>query len=93
VAAGDTETFVTLNNDFHAALAGIAGNAVLAELSAIVGRRARWYYRLVAPLREHESCAEHLAMVEAVESGDVEQAAKVARGHVERTRNAYHPPA
>jgi DNA-binding GntR family transcriptional regulator len=92
-AAGDTESFVTLNNDFHAALAGIAGNAVLAELSAIVGRRARWYYRLVAPLRERESCAEHLTMVEAVESGDGEQAAKVARSHVERTRNAYHRPA
>ncbi len=93
VASGDTERFVTLNNSFHAALADIAGNAVLAELSAIVGRRARWYYRLVAPLREHESCVEHLAMVEAIEAGDGEQAAKVARSHVERTRNAYHRPA
>src|SRR5215470_8606271 len=93
VAAGESESFVTLNNSFHAAIAEIAGNAVLAELSAVVGRRARWYYRLVAPVREHESCAEHLAMVEAVESGDGEQAAKVARSHVERTRNAYHRPA
>jgi DNA-binding GntR family transcriptional regulator len=93
VASGDTDSFVTLNNDFHAALADVAGNAVLAELSAIVSRRVRWYYRLVAPLREHESCAEHLAMVEAVESGDGEQAAKVARSHVERTRKAYHRPA
>ena len=93
VAAGDTERFVSLNNSFHAALAEVGGNAVLAELSAIVGRRARWYYRLVAPLREHESCAEHLAMVEAIEAGDDDQAAKVARGHVERTRNAYHRPA
>src|SRR6516225_3348810 len=49
--------------------------------------------RLVAPLRERESCAEHLAMVEAVQSGDGGQAAKVARSHVERTRNAYHRPA
>jgi DNA-binding GntR family transcriptional regulator len=90
VAAGDTERFVSLNNSFHAALAEIAGNAVLAELSAIVGRRSRWYYRLVAPMREHESSAEHMSMVEAIEAGDGEQAAKVARGHVERTRNAYH---
>jgi DNA-binding GntR family transcriptional regulator len=90
VAAGDTERFVSLNNSFHAALAEIAGNAVLAELSAIVGRRSRWYYRLVAPMREHESSAEHLAMVEAIEAGDGDHAAKVARGHVERTRNAYH---
>jgi DNA-binding GntR family transcriptional regulator len=92
VAAGDTERFVTLNNTFHAALADIAGNAVLAELSAIVGRRSRWYYRLVAPQREHESCVEHLDMVGAIESGDADQAAKVARSHVERTRNAYHRP-
>jgi DNA-binding GntR family transcriptional regulator len=90
VAAGNTERFVTLNNSFHATLAEIAGNAVLAELSAIVGRRSRWYYRLVAPLREHDSCAEHQDMVEAIEAGDADQAAKVARGHVERTRNAYH---
>ena len=92
VAAGDTERFVSLNNTFHAALADIGGNAVLAELSAIVGRRSRWYYRLVAPMREHESCAEHLAMVEAIEAGDGGQAAKVARAHVERTRKAYHHP-
>jgi len=93
VAAGDTERFVSLNNSFHAALAEVGGNAVLAELSAIVGRRARWYYRLVAPMREHESCAEHLAMVDAIEAADGDQAAKVARSHVERTRTAYHRPA
>ena len=92
VESGDTERFVTVNTNFHDALAEIAGNAVLAELSAIVGRRARWYYRLVAPLRGHESCAEHTAMVDAIEAGDGDQAAKVARDHVERTRKAYHRP-
>lgn len=93
VRAGDTARFVTVNNEFHAALAQIAGNAVLADLSAIVGRRTRWYYRLVAPRREHDSCAEHADMVEAIEVGDEERAAKVARGHIERTRTAYHRPA
>ena len=92
-AEGIVRDLPRLRQDFHAALADVAGNAVLAELSAIVGRRARWYYRLVAPVREHESCAEHLAMVDAVESGDSEQAAKAARSHVERTRKAYHRPA
>jgi DNA-binding GntR family transcriptional regulator len=92
VGAGDTGRFVAVNNEFHAELAAIAGNAVLAELSEIVGRRSRWYYRLVAPLREHESCAEHLDMVEAVAAGDEERAASVARGHIERTRTAYHRP-
>src|SRR5262245_43983214 len=45
VSAGDTARFVAVNNEFHATLAEIAGNAVLAELSQIVSRRARWYYR------------------------------------------------
>jgi DNA-binding GntR family transcriptional regulator len=93
VKAGATELFVALNNEFHAALAEIAGNSVLAELGEIVGRRARWYYRLVAPLREHESCAEHLDMVDAIAAADEERTTAVARGHIERTRTAYHRPA
>jgi DNA-binding FadR family transcriptional regulator len=31
-------------------------------------------------------------MVDAIDAGDAEQAAKVARDHVERTRTAYHRP-
>jgi DNA-binding GntR family transcriptional regulator len=42
IEAGDTERFVAVNNQFHAALAELAGNAVLAELAGIVGRRVRW---------------------------------------------------
>ncbi len=93
ISAGDTGLFVAVNNDFHAELAKIAGNVVLAELSDIVGRRARWYYRIVAPMRGPESCAEHRDMVGALESRDEERAAKFARRHVERTRTAYHRPA
>jgi DNA-binding GntR family transcriptional regulator len=93
VEAGDIVRFVSVNNEFHAELARMAGNAVLAELAAIVGRRVRWYYRLVAPLRGHESCAEHLDLVEAIECGDGERAALIARKHTERTRTAYHRPA
>jgi DNA-binding GntR family transcriptional regulator len=92
VQAGDTLRFVALNSQFHAELARMAGNAVLAELAGIVGRRVRWYYRLVAPLRGHESCAEHLDMVAALEAGDAERAAEIARQHTERTRAAYHRP-
>ncbi|HEY1320422.1 MAG TPA: GntR family transcriptional regulator [Streptosporangiaceae bacterium] len=92
VKAGDTERFVALNNEFHAALAAVAGNSVLAELGEIVGRRARWYYRLVAPAREHDSAAEHLDLLDAIETADVERAAEVASKHIERTRTAYHRP-
>ncbi|MBO0822314.1 MAG: GntR family transcriptional regulator [Actinobacteria bacterium] len=92
VEAGDTERFVALNNQFHAALAKLAGNAALAELAGIVGRRVRWYYRMVAPMRGPESSAEHLELVEAIAAGDEDRAAKAAREHTERTRSAYHHP-
>jgi DNA-binding GntR family transcriptional regulator len=81
-----------VNTDFHAELARLAGNAVLAELADIVGRRVRWYYRQVAPVRGHESCAEHRDMVEAIAAGDAERASSIARKHTERTRAAYHRP-
>jgi DNA-binding GntR family transcriptional regulator len=89
IEAGDTERFVAVNNQFHAALAELACNAVLAELA---GRRVRWYYRLVAPARGAESCAEHLEITEAIAAGDEERAAMAAREHTERTRSAYHRP-
>jgi DNA-binding GntR family transcriptional regulator len=93
IDAGDMEAFITANNQFHAALADLAGNAVLAELAGIVGRRVRWYYRLVAPVRGPESCAEHFQLIDAIEAGDEEAAAKAAHSHTERTRTAYHRPA
>src|SRR5215468_7439861 len=92
IEAGDTERFIAVNNQFHAALAELAGNAVLAELAGIVGRRVRWYYRLVASVRGAESCAEHLEITEAIAAGDEERAAMAAREHTERTRSAYHRP-
>jgi DNA-binding GntR family transcriptional regulator len=91
VDGGDLERTVSANNSFHAAVAEVAGNKVLTELSEIVARRVRWYYRQVAPTRGHESWSEHAALVEAIEAGDEDKAAAVARAHTERTRLAYHP--
>jgi len=92
VESGDVAATVAANNDFHAAVAAIAGNVVLAELSEIVGRRVRWYYRQVAPARGHESWSEHAELVAAIEEGDEDRAAALARVHTERTRTAYHLP-
>ena len=92
VASGETERVVAANNEFHAMLARVAGNAVLADLARIVSRRVRWYYRQVAPLRGHKSWAEHRDLIDAVEAGDEERAAEIARKHTEGTRSAYHQP-
>ena len=90
--ADDFGTAVTANNAFHAEIAAIGGNAVLAELADIVGRRVQWYYRMVAPARGHGSWAEHAEMIDAIEAGEPERAQALARKHTERTRQAYHQP-
>jgi len=91
-AAAETDDLsraVAANNAFHAEVAAIAGNSVLADLAGIVGRRVRWYYRLVAPARSHGSWAEHAELMDAIVTGDEERAVLVARKHTERTRTAY----
>ena len=88
--AGDFGAAVAANNAFHAEVAAVGGNAVLAELADIVGRRVQWYYRMVAPERGHGSWTEHAEMIEAIESGHAERAQALARKHTERTRLAYH---
>lgn len=94
-AAAEADDFgaaVAANNAFHAEIAVIGGNATLAELADIVGRRVQWYYRMVAPARGHGSWTEHAEMIDAIEAGDPERAQALARKHTERTRQAYHRP-
>ena len=90
--AGDFGAAVAANNAFHAEIAVIGGNATLAELADIVGRRVQWYYRMVAPARGHGSWSEHAEMIEAIEARDPDRAQALARRHTERTRQAYHQP-
>jgi DNA-binding GntR family transcriptional regulator len=91
--SGDVGRVVAANSALHAEIAALAGNDVLADLAGIVSRRMRWYYRLVAPNRGHESWTEHQQLIEAIEAGDEVGAAAIARTHNERTRTAYHRPA
>ncbi len=90
--AGDFAAAVTVNNTFHAEIAILCSNTVLAELAHIVGRRVQWYYRMVAPERGHGSWDEHTELIEAIGAGDPDLAQEVARKHTERTREAYHRP-
>lgn len=90
--AGDFGRAVAANNAFHAEIAVMGGNAVLAELADIVGRRVQWYYRMVAPERGHGSWAEHAELIDVIEAGDPVRAQALARKHTERTRQAYHRP-
>ena len=88
--ANDLTLAVAANNTFHAQVALIAGNAVLADLAGVVGRRVQWYYRLVAPARGQGSWAEHRQFIDAIEAGDQALAQRLAGEHTERTRDAFH---
>jgi DNA-binding GntR family transcriptional regulator len=88
--AADLSHAVAANNAFHAEVAVVAGNAVLADLAGTVSRRVQWYYRLVAPVRGHGSWTEHAELIDAIEAHDTERAQTLARKHTERTRTAYH---
>ncbi|MGH3327565.1 MAG: GntR family transcriptional regulator [Streptomycetales bacterium] len=88
--AGDVERVVGLNARFHAYVTQMSGNAVLAELIALVERRVRWYYTPIARFRGRESWAEHAELIEAFAGGNGEDAGTIMRRHTEHTRVAYH---
>jgi DNA-binding GntR family transcriptional regulator len=90
LARGDEEELVRLNSKFHAGIAEIADNEILAGIIARLDKRIRWYFVPVVRSRGEESWKEHRAIVEAIEAGDPEAAADAMRQHAELTQAAYH---
>jgi len=87
--ADDVEAMVGANADLHVAITELSGNAPLAELTAQVDRRVRWYYNPVARKRGSRSWDEHKQIIDAIESGDPDEAASRMRAHTETTRESY----
>jgi len=90
VADDDVDAVVAANAELHAAIVALAGNTVLAELTAQVDRRVRWYYTPVARQRGRRSWIEHERLIDAIAAHDGEKAAQVMREHTEHTRRSYH---
>jgi DNA-binding GntR family transcriptional regulator len=90
LAAGDHKDLVRLNSAFHAQVAALAGNRVLAEMVARLDKRIRWYFVEVARSRGKASWKEHDELIDAIEAGDPQRAAATMRKHAELTRSAFH---
>ena len=90
VGEDDVDSVVAANAELHAAIVELAGNKVLAELTAQVDRRVRWYYTPVARQRGGQSWIEHEQLINALEAGDGDKAAGIMREHTEQTRTSYH---
>jgi DNA-binding GntR family transcriptional regulator len=90
VAADDVDAAVALNARLHAKVMELAGNTVLAELAAQVGRRVRWYYTPIARQRGRQSWIEHRALIAAIADRDERRVTELMREHTEHTRTSYH---
>jgi DNA-binding GntR family transcriptional regulator len=90
LAGGDEKELVRLNSRFHALVAEVADNQILAGLIARLDKRIRWYFAPVARSRGAESWREHRAITDAIAAADPDTAAAAMRTHAELTQAAYH---
>ena len=84
VAAGEVTTYSKLNQQLHAHLLRLSGQLVASGLlERLNAQIVRHQFRLsLRPGRPQTSLPEHLALIEAVCSGDAPAAEKAARDHL-----------
>jgi len=84
LAPWQPETYTAANVEFHAAIIGLADNEYLARQVPIVHMTSQVFAPrvLFAQDRARAAIDEHLRIVEAIESGDGEQAERLAREHI-----------
>ncbi|MDA5146281.1 GntR family transcriptional regulator [Streptomyces sp. AD681] len=85
VASGDLSTYSTLNTELHSSLAHMSGQAVAeALLNRLKGQMVRYQFRLALRAgRPGESLPQHLAIIEAIVTGDGPAAEAAVRAHLE----------
>jgi DNA-binding GntR family transcriptional regulator len=74
------------DRDFHTAIAQASGNPVLATTIADLRKRTAMFRLGRLPDRLDEVCDEHLAILDALQSGDSEAARTAMQGHIDNVR-------
>lgn len=87
--AGDQESLVSLNAEFHEAVIELSGNTYLSMVATPVLQRARWLYQQSLPVRAAHSWTEHVALARAILDGDEVAAEAHATTHVAAARAAF----
>jgi DNA-binding GntR family transcriptional regulator len=90
--ARDAETYYEVNERFHAIIYRQSGNAFLEQECQRLHRRLQPFRRVQLRLRGRlrQSMGEHEAILEALEAGDGETAARVIREHVAVQGEKFH---
>lgn len=90
----DVIGYVEADNDFHLALLGLAGNEHLVEVVRDLRYRSRLYGvpGLAARDELEPSARQHVTLLDAVVSGDPEEAARLTKDHLGHIRGMWATP-
>jgi GntR family transcriptional regulator, rspAB operon transcriptional repressor len=82
--AGDVEAFFTANMAFHTLIVDLSGNKKLREIYHPLVNQMRRYSLSSLSLRGglHRSCEEHQAILNAIRSGEAEEAGRLLGEHI-----------
>ena len=83
--AGNISDAMRANMRFHAEIAQLTANRLLAETIKGLDRRVRWLYGFI----EAERFTEHIEIIQALEDRDVDRAMKATIRHLEHTRKDF----
>lgn len=91
LARHEPAQFTSLDGDFHAAVAGISGNVVLASVvRAVFGWMARFHVHAVRSAGlERLTLEEHEAIADAIDDRDPDRAAQAMKDHLTRANDLY----
>ncbi|RLM16244.1 GntR family transcriptional regulator [Gibbsiella quercinecans] len=80
----DREQMLLLDREFHQVLADIAGNSRLSDILSIIHAQAQrfWATTLSSAMHMQEVIAEHEAIIQAMEQGNVDQVEAAAQAHI-----------
>ncbi|MBL3701383.1 FCD domain-containing protein [Sulfitobacter sp. BDSS02] len=84
----DREKVRAVDDLLHGSLAKAAGNPQLADIIRTVRRRTQIFDLRSIPERFDETCAEHLAIIDALLEGDAKKASEAMRNHLDNVQGS-----
>ena len=87
---GDLARVAELNSALHLRILHLSGNPWLTATATSLYRHVQWVFRLGAARRAPHSWQEHIALVDAIESGDPDEAERCAMTHLAHASHAAH---
>jgi DNA-binding GntR family transcriptional regulator len=86
----DLARVAELNSSLHLRILEISGNPWLLSIAKALYLHVQWVFRLGAAERAPHSWAEHIQLVDAIESGDGDRAERAALAHLDAASAAAH---